>query len=147
MNIRQSYLAMIKNYQGGWDAMAGALGMSCDALENRIYERKGQGVRVDTALQMQAFCDSTHFAEAIAAVSGGVFVKTPPSEQLDRIDLLTKLNELHAQIGLYHKQFAEFTKNNELDDKECEKLSATTNGIHKALQESTAIMFLLYRPT
>lgn len=41
VNIRQSYLAMIKNYQGGWDAMAGALGMSRDALVNHIYERKG----------------------------------------------------------------------------------------------------------
>lgn len=147
MNIRQSYLAMIKSYQGGWDAMTGALGMTRDALENRIYERKGQGIRVDTALQMQAFSDSTHFAEAVAVVSGGVFVKTPPPDQLDRIDLLNKLNELHAQIGLYHQQFAEFTKNDELDDKECERLSVTTNGIHKALQESMAIMFSLYRTT
>ena len=147
MNIRQSYLEMIKSYSGGWDAMTGALGMTRDALENRIYERKGQGVRVDTALQMQAFSGSTYFAESVAIVSGGVFVKTPMPEQIDRIDLLGKLNELHAQIGMYHQQFAEFTKNDELDDKECERLSATTNGIHKALQESMAIMFSLYRPT
>ena len=33
---------MIRAFPVGWDAMAGALGMSRDALENRIYERKGQ---------------------------------------------------------------------------------------------------------
>lgn len=90
---------------------------------------------MDTAVQMQAFSDSTHFAEAVAVAvaSGGIFIKKPPSEQLDRIDLLNKLNELHAEIGLYHQQFADFTKNDELDDKECESLSDTTNSIHKAL--------------
>lgn len=64
MNIRKAYLAMIKEYPGGWDAMSAALGMTRDALENRIYERKGQSVLVETALQMQIFSASSHFADA-----------------------------------------------------------------------------------
>ena len=56
--MRKAYLSMIRAFPGGWDAMAGALGMSRDALENRIYERKGQSVLVETALQMQQFSSS-----------------------------------------------------------------------------------------
>lgn len=88
MEIKKAYLAMIKEYPGGWDAMSAALGMTRDALENRIYERKGQSVLVETALQMQLFSASTHFAEAVSQVSGGVFMKLPARNEHDRDELL-----------------------------------------------------------
>lgn len=144
MNIRQSFLGMIKAFPGGWDAMCGALGMRRDALENRIYERKGQSVCVDTALQMQAFSGTTHFAEAIAAVSGGVFVRIPQSSDIDNDALLAKFNALHAQIGLLSLRFSEATADGEVDKRERADLAAIGDEIHRATQELLALTFNIY---
>ena len=124
--------------------MAAALGMSRDALENRIYERKGQSVLTETDLQMQAFSGTSHFAEAIAAISGGTFVKLPCVEQIDNDSLLAKFNDLHAEIGVLSKQFNEFTRDNELDNGEQVKISATRDAIHQKTQELLALIFRLY---
>jgi hypothetical protein len=56
---------MIATYPGGWAAMAAALGMTKDALENCVYERKGQQINVHTAMQLQAFSQTEFFAEAV----------------------------------------------------------------------------------
>lgn len=144
MNLRQAYLGMIKNFSGGWDAMCGALGMSRDALENRIYERRGQSVCVDTALQMQAFSGTKHFAEAIATASGGVFVQIPQSSDVDNDALLAKFNALHAQIGLLSVRFSEATADGEVNKRERADLAAIGDKIHRATQELLALTFAVY---
>lgn len=144
MNLRQAYLAMIKNFPGGWDAMCGALGMSRDALQNRIYENRGQSVLVDTALQMQAFAGTTHFAEAVASASGGVFVQIPQSNDLDNDALLAKFNALHAQVGLLSQHFSEAIADGEVDKRERADLAAIGDEIHRATQELLAVTFTIY---
>jgi hypothetical protein len=144
VNLRQSYLSMIKQFAGGWDAIAAALGMTRDALENRIYERKGQSLCVDTALQMQAFAGTTHFAEAIATVSGGVFVALPAAENIDNDALLSKFNQLHTHIGLLSRRFSEATADGEVDKRERADLSAIGDEINKHTQELLALTFRIY---
>jgi hypothetical protein len=144
MEIRQSFLAMIKAFPGGWDAMVGALGMtSRDALENRIYERKGQGVLVETALQMQKFSSTTHFAEAVAAASGGTFVRLPEIE-LHNDDLMRKFNELHAELGRFSSDFNSATVDEVIDAREAAQLRADTDRVHKILAELMALSLRVY---
>ncbi|AEK63194.1 YmfL family putative regulatory protein [Collimonas fungivorans] len=144
MNLRQSYLSMIKQFSGGWDAISAALGMSRDALENRIYERKGQSLCVDTALQMQAFSSTTYFAEAIATASGGVFVAMPSAVDIDNEALLNKFNQLHSHIGLLSRRFSEATADGEVDKRERADLSAIGDEIHKDMQELLGLTFRIY---
>lgn len=144
MNLRQAYLQMIRAFPGGWDAMAGALGMSRDALENRIYERKGQSVTVDTAMQMQAFSQTTAFAEAIASTSGGTYVQLPPVDELDNEDLFAKFRELHAELGELSAKWSAYTADDELDDVERAKLNAIKDEIHKTLTELLAMSERVY---
>lgn len=144
MNLRQAYLAMIKNFPGGWDAMCGALGMSRDALQNRIYENRGQSVLVDTALQMQSFAGTTHFAEAVASISGGVFVNIPQCSVVDNDELLLRFNALHAKIGLLSQKFSEYTDDNNIDKRERADLAAIGDDIHRATQELLAVTFNIY---
>lgn len=144
MDLRQARLKMIKAFAGGWDAMAAALGMSRDALENRIYERKGQSVLTETDLQMQSFSGTTHFAEAVATLSGGTFVKLPCVQHVDNDSLLAKFNELHTEIGVLSRQFNEFTKDDQLDPDEQRKISDTRDAIHRKTQELLALIFRLY---
>lgn len=145
MNLRQAYLQMIRAMQGGWDAMAAACAMTRDALENRIYERRGQSLLVETALQMQEFSQTTCFAEAIATRSGGVFLRLPALDEVGNEDLFAKFRELHAELGDLSAKFSEFTKDDELDSAECAKLSAIRDEIHKTMEELMALTFIVYR--
>lgn len=144
MEIRKSYLETIKAFPGGWDAIAPALGLSRDALENRIYERKGQSVLVETALQMQAFSGTTHFAEAIATISGGVFVRIPQAGAIGNDELLSRFNALHAKIGLLSQKFSEYTADDNIDKRERVDMSAIGDDIHRATQELLAVTFRVY---
>ena len=143
MEIKRSYLAMIREYPGGWDAMAAALGMSRSALENRIYERKGQSVLVETALQMQQFSNSTHFAEAVAQVSGGVFMKLP-SHNYDRDELLDKFNELYAELGELSMKFKTSIEDGEIDKRERDELTDVGQHVHRTVEELLALTFQIY---
>jgi hypothetical protein len=143
--MKKSYLGMIRAYPGGWDAMAAALGMSRMALENRIYERKGQSVLVETALQMQAFSQTTLFAEAVAHQAGGLFITVPaPADDLDRDDLLIKFNELHAELGDLSRTFNEAVKDGEIDAGEREDLVAIKRRIQAKTAELLALSFQVY---
>jgi hypothetical protein len=128
--------------------MAGALGMSRDALENRIYERKGQSVLVETALQMQQFSSTTRFAEAVAQVSGGLFMKLPEQSDHDRDELLAKFNELYSKLGDLSTKFREYVKDDEIDRRERADLIDVGQNIHRTVEELLTLTFLIYcRPT
>ncbi|MHB0973934.1 MAG: YmfL family putative regulatory protein [Thiobacillus sp.] len=144
MEIKKSYLGMIKRYPGGWDAMSAALGMSRDALENRIYERKGQSVLVETALQMQHFSATTLFAEAVSQGSGGVFMKLPERSDLGRDELLAKFNELYAKLGDLSTKFRDYVQDNEIDRHERQDLSDVGHQIHRTVEELLALTFQIY---
>ena len=99
MNERQTYLGMCRAMPGGADAMAAALGLTRSALDNRIYERRGQTITVDQALQMAEFTGSPLFAQMVAARCGGVFVPLPPVEDCDRMDLLERWMSVYTELG------------------------------------------------
>ena len=144
MELRKAYLGMIKAFPGGWDAMAAALGMSKMALENRIYERKGQTLLVETAMQMQAFSGTTLFAEAVAHGSAGVFLHLPDGAGNGRGELLTKFNELYAELGTLSADFNRFTADDELDDKEQATLAEVGQRIHRTVGELLVLAFGIY---
>lgn len=146
MEIKQAYLGMIKSFPGGWDAMAGALGMSRDGLENRIYERKGQRLHVETALQMAAFSNSTLFAQAVSQKAGGVFVSLPGHADCDREDLLVKFNELYEELGEFSAHFKHHTADNKIDLKERADLTDIGQHIHRTVQELLRLTFSIYCP-
>lgn len=144
MEIKKAFLSMIKAFPGGWDAMAAALGMSKDALENRIYERKGQSVLVETALQMQSFSSTTHFAEAVAQVSGGLFMKLPEHGDHDREELLSKFNELYGELGDLSIKFKSSIEDGEIDKRERADLSDVGQHIHRTVEELLTLTFQIY---
>lgn len=144
MKLREARLAMIRAFPGGWDAMAAALGMSRMALENRVYERKGQSLLTETDLQMQAFSETDFFAAAVAVASGGTFVKLPGTEHIDNDSLLAKFNALHAKLGQLSSHFAAHISDDEIDDGERADLKRIGNEIHATLEELLALMFRIY---
>lgn len=144
VEIRNAYLNMVKAFPGGWDAIAAALGMTRDALRNRVYETKGQGVLVETAMQMQAFSGTTYFAQAVATESGGTFLKLPNVDHIDNDTILGKMNELHIELGEWCQKFAAATADGEIDKRERADLSAVVDELHRTLDEMRALTFRVY---
>jgi len=124
--------------------MAAALGMTRDALENRIYERKGQSVLTETDMQMQKFSGTTFFAQAVAAESGGTFLKLPDIGPISNDSILAKMNELHIELGEWSQKFAKATADGEIDKRERADLSAVIDEIHRTLDEMRALTFRVY---
>ncbi|WP_092713907.1 YmfL family putative regulatory protein [Janthinobacterium sp. OK676] len=144
MKIKKSYLGMIKAFPGGWDAIAAALGMSRNGLENRVYERKGQGVTVDTALQLQAFSGTTLFAEAVAASSGGAFVKLPEDMSDGNEVLAKKFRDIYVRLGIFASHFEEATADELIDPRERACLDADIDGLQRGLSELMALTIRVY---
>jgi hypothetical protein len=142
--MKDSYLRMIRSMPGGWGAMCGALGMSRVALENRIYERKGQSVLVETAMLMQSFSGTTHFAHAVAVDSGGAFVKLPADLSLENDALMAKFQSLYVELGKFSQTFAAATADDKIDRRERSLLEADGARIHKVLAELMALTFRVY---
>lgn len=142
--IRKSYVGMIKSFPGGWDAIAAAMGMSRNALQNRVYELKGQGIAVDTALQLQAFSGTTLFAEAVAASSGGAFVKLPADLSDGNEVLAKKFRDIYVRLGTFVAHFEEATADEVIDARERAYLDADMDGLQRALAELMALTIRVY---
>jgi hypothetical protein len=123
--------------------------MSRDALENRIYERKGQSILVETAMQMQKFSNSTHFVEAVAQESGGVFMPYPErGDECDKDELLDKFNQLYAELGELSKTFKVSVADGEIDKRERADLVDVGQQIHRVVEELLGLTFRIYcRPS
>ncbi|WP_428718563.1 YmfL family putative regulatory protein [Undibacterium curvum] len=137
---------MIGAYPGGWDAMAGALGMTRDALSNRIYERKGQGILVQTAMEMQEFSGTTIFAAGIAAMSSGTFVKLPDVDHIGNEEITGKFHEIFEEMGKLSANFREFTSDGVIDPGEQESLNDLIDRMHRTMDELRALTFKVYCP-
>lgn len=124
--------------------MAAALGMTRDALSNRVYERKGQAVRTQHSMEMQQFTGTTLFAEAVATASGGVFVALIEPGSVDREDLHSKFQELWSRLGELSRAYTEYTDDNHIDQREKADLQRISNEIHRTMQELMALMFQIY---
>ncbi len=120
--MRKAYLGMIRAFPGGWDAIAAALGQTRMALENRIYERKGQGVLVETAMQMQAFSGTTLFAEEVARESNGVFIPIQQFDGISDIELLDAYTAMVEDEGKFASHFREFLRDGKIEPHEYEQL-------------------------
>lgn len=130
----------------GWTGTAATLGMTRSALEARVYEVKGSGMRTTTALLIQAHAGTTHFAEAVAHASGGTFVALPGSLDVDGELLMAKFNELYTELGTFSKHFAEATKDDVIDESERKMLEADGARLHQVIAGLTKLAFSVYCP-
>ncbi|MBC7860305.1 MAG: hypothetical protein H7Z39_16350 [Burkholderiaceae bacterium] len=128
----------------GWNGTAATLGLTKSALEARVYEVKGSGMRVDTALLIQAYAGTSHFAQAVAAASGGVFVALPDVGAIDGDDLQAKFHELYAELGLLSQTYSAAIKDGEIDAYERAALDDIAQKMHRTMKELMATMFQVY---
>ncbi|RQS88050.1 hypothetical protein DF048_27390 [Burkholderia seminalis] len=137
---------MCRAFPGGAEAMATALGMSGASLQNRIYEVKGQVLHTEHALAMQTLTGRTDFAEAVARVTGGMFVQLPGlDEQCDNQELLTKFTLILDQLGVLARTHAQAIADGVVDDHEKAELERIAHDAHRHIQELLQLTFRIYR--
>jgi len=142
MELLKAYQEMIKVH--GWPGTAATLGMAKSALEARVYEIKGSGMRVDTALLIQAHAGTTHFAQAVAHATGGVYVDLPKAACAHDEDLEDKFHDLVSELGTLSKTYSAAKKDNEINASERADIEAKAQQMHKTLQELMSLMFHVY---
>lgn len=142
MDFLKAYQEMIKVH--GWAGTAATLGMAKSALEARVYEIKGSGMRVDTAMLIQAHAGTTHFAQAVAHATGGVYIDLPKAECAHEEDLESKFHDLVIVLGNLSKTSCEAKRDGEIDARERAHLEDIAQQMHKTLQELMGLMFQVY---
>jgi hypothetical protein len=146
VDLLSCYQEMIKVH--GWNGTAATLGMNKSQLEARVYEVKGSGMRVDTALLIQTYSGTSHFAQAVAAATGGVFVQLPEGEGVTGEELQAKFHELYVELGRLSATYTAAVADGEIDHRERGDLEEIGQQMHKTTQELMALMFQIYcRPT
>lgn len=146
MGLRDAKLKMIAGITGSWEVAAAYLGMTVNALRNRAYEVKGQVLSEDHCLALQTLSGTTHYAEAIATASGGVFVKLPDDLGCENEALMKKFNDLYTELGTFSRDFSAATADEKIDQRERAILEEDAARMHKVLSELVALMFRIYTP-
>ncbi len=146
MDVRQANLKIINDIDGTWSVAAAYLGMTENALRNRVYESKGQRLSVDDSLMLQALSKTTHFAEAVAVTSGGTFVKLPGPDSVSTEAVQAQFNELYAEVGLLFSEFARSSADGEIDSNEEDRLKDIGSNLHQKTEQLLTLMFSLYCP-
>lgn len=144
MGLRQAKLEMIEAVTGGWDVAAAFLGMTPNALRNRVYEVKDQKLSDEKSLALQQLSNTTHYADAIARLSGGVFVQMPDVE-CENEDLMRKFNDLYVVLGNFSRDFDLALSNDGAINKQEEAiLERDVSQLQKAAAELLALIVRVY---
>lgn len=122
MGIKESIKKMCQSVPGGYGTMASMLGLTKAALENRIYEVKGQRVSIEEAMMMQRMTGSTAFAEAVAHESGGVFVALPEADYAEE-DIQAAFMSLSEAVGQFVTEWRDAVDDGELSASEAKRLA------------------------
>lgn len=144
--IRIAYQQMCRAMPGGWATMAASLGMSIDALENRVYERRGQEVTVHLARQMQANSGTTLFAEAIAAAAGGVFVALPQPGEHGAEEIMGVYMQLVDEVGRLAREWTDSTADGVLDGREIARLEQLRQNICAQVTKMHQLTLQVFTP-
>ena len=144
MNTRDAVTQMVKAMPGGQPAMAAALGMTDSAFHNRRYECRGQAFDLEQFLAMQSLCGQPLFAEAVAQVSGGVFIALPEVGELDNEELLVKQSQLIAEVGRLAADLSAYISDGSLSTAEHNRLREDARSIYQAAIELVSLGQLIY---
>lgn len=124
LSIKSANLGMINSYQGGIKAVSMMLGDETDIrLKNQAYELKGMHVPTERSLMIQEITGRCDFAEAVAFLTGGVFVKMPADDLVDG-DIHELFMACTKELGRLVTEFQAVTDDGVVDARELKRLVA-----------------------
>lgn len=144
MDLRKAVVRMVNAVNGGWTVAAAHLGMTENALRNRVYETKGQTLSTNDKLTLQELSGTTLFVEALAAASGGTFVRLPDIGQVENESVQLMFNDMYAKLGEHFKLFMKAIEDGVIDTTERTDIQAHGAELHRKVEQLQALMFSMY---
>lgn len=127
--MKKTIIGMIEKCQGGKSAVAGFLGMTEQALNNRLYQTKGQRFTCEELIAIELEYGVSDWSDEINRQLGKVAFHAPQASSVDLVELSqVQLQEL-AVRGILFSKLNEFLEDGVLTQEEQDVL-------HKLLHRS-----------
>ena len=137
---------IITGLPGGYAEAAQWLGVTEDALFNRLRSNSNQIFPIGWFIVLQQAGGNTHFADAVSRQSRSVNVPLPEVEDIDRDDINAKLMEAIEYIGKHSELVRRFTEDGEIDAAERKALDANTYRLMATFQEHILLLYSVFCP-
>nr|WP_310615816.1 YmfL family putative regulatory protein [Pantoea cypripedii] len=125
----------ISSLPGGYAEAAEWLGVTEDALFNRLRSNGDQIFPMGWAMVLQQASGTKHIADAVSRQSNSVNVPLVDLEEVDNEDINQKLIETFEQLSRYSERFREAVKDGVMDKQEFEELKEEAYLASVKLQE------------
>ncbi|MCK3656419.1 hypothetical protein A4G19_13880 [Pasteurellaceae bacterium Macca] len=104
MAMKQTIIGMIEKCTGGKPAVAGFLGLTEQALNNRLYQTKGQRFTDEELIAIEQEYGVSDWSDEINRRLGKVSFAVPNMDEFDHTELSTlQLQELASRGMLFEK--------------------------------------------
>lgn len=143
MAMKKVIIEMIEKCQGGRPAVAGFLGLTEQALNNRLYQTKGQRFTDEELIAIEQEYGVSHWSDEVNRRLGKVAVCVPNVDELDSVELSAlQLREL-AERGLLFSALQECLADGEITPDEENRLRKSLHRSQSAtlkIIESTIVL-------
>jgi hypothetical protein len=134
----------ITDLDGGYAEAAEWLGVTENALFNRLRADGDQIFPLGWAMVLQRAGGSNHIANAIARHSNGVFVPLADIEDVDNADINQRLMESIEWIGKHSQYLRKATADGVIDQAEREQIEENSYQVMAKWQEHLTLLFRVF---
>ncbi|UIM99585.1 YmfL family putative regulatory protein [Yersinia ruckeri] len=135
---------MIASLPGGYEEAAEWLGVTENALFNRLRTEGDQIFPLGWAMILQQASETTCIADAVSRHSNSVNVPLVDLDEVDNADITQRLLESIEWIGKHSERVRQFTANGEIDASEREILDETSYQVMAKWQEHITLLYRVY---
>lgn len=134
----------IAGLAGGYSEAAEILDVTEDAIHNRLRSGGDQIFPFGWSMLLQRASGNHEVANAVAKVSGGVFVPLPDVELVDYGDINQRLLEAIEQITRYSQQVRASIEDGVVEPHEREVIDEELHRAITKLQEHTTLVYKVF---
>lgn len=130
---------LIRSLPGGCKFASDLLGMKQKKFENHAYENnKSRPLTAEQLYLLELVTGTTHFAEYVASMYGGMFVPVPKPDTLDNLELYTLGVQADAKRGMVDQIIAQALEDGEIDEAETEAI-LKADSLHMAARRAEVL--------
>ncbi|MEX3690797.1 phage regulatory CII family protein [Paraburkholderia sp. BR14263] len=148
MNTADAAYAVAHDYPGGTEALGPRMGITPAVLRNKVNRNRDPENRnvlsLAQAVAMTDLSNDERILEAWAAQRNAVLVKLPDAQPGDHDALVSKFNELYAELGDLSRDFSRFSVDNEIDSAGMGVLEADGMRAIRTVEELLMLIRKLY---
>ncbi|KNC88277.1 YmfL family putative regulatory protein [Trabulsiella odontotermitis] len=134
----------ISSLPGGYDEAAEWLGVTKDAVFNRLRAGGDQIFPLGWAIVLQQASGTKHIADAVSRQSNSVNVPLVDLEDIENGDINQRLMEAIEWIGQHSKYLRQATADGVIDEAEREQIEANSYQVMAKWQEHISLLFRIF---